>query len=323
MMNSLQAGDRLDGYKIENLVAHGGMGCLYRATDLRDGRAVAIKVPHFEAESDPVFFDRFKREEAIGKKLDHPGVVKALDRGDPSRMYMVTEWVEGRLLRNILIEEKKLELPRAIDLTIQICEALDYIHSQGVVHRDLKPENIMVDSADRVKLIDFGIAGSAGARRLTFGKFSRIMGTPDYIAPEQLKWNRADARSDLYALGVMFYEMITGETPFNGPSPFLVMTNRLTNDPIPPRELNSRISPQIQEIVHRALERNPIHRYANAREFIADLKSPESIEVAERSEQRRRNQTSAAAGTATLLYTSLAMIPVVLFLLLLIVAHHQ
>ncbi len=181
MINSLRAGDRLDAYQIEGLVAHGGMACIYRATDVRNGRTVAIKIPHFEAESDPVFFDRFKREEAIGKKLDHPGVIKVFDTEEPSRVYMVTEWIEGRLLRNILSDEKKLGLPRAINLTIQICEALNYIHSLGVVHRDLKPENIMVDSHDRIKLIDFGIASSSGTKRLTFGKFTRTMGTPDYI----------------------------------------------------------------------------------------------------------------------------------------------
>jgi len=323
MMNSLHAGDRLDSYQIESLVANGGMACIYRATDVRNGRAVAVKVPHFEVESDPVGFDRFKREEAIGQRLDHPGVIKVFEREEPSRVYMVTEWIEGRLLRNILAEEKKLGLSRAINLTIQICEALNYIHGKGVVHRDLKPENIIVGRNDNIKLIDFGIASSSGARRLTFGKFSRTMGTPDYIAPEQLKRNRADARSDLYAVGVMFYEMLTGETPFQGTNPLVVMTDRLLNNPIPPRQLNSQIPPQIQEIIYRALERNPADRYASAREFAADLRNPDSVGVAERSELRQRNARSSSKGRAALVYTALAMIPVVIFVLLLIVARYQ
>ena len=323
MLNSLEAGDRLDGYRIERLVAQGGMACVYRATDVRNGRPVALKIPHFEVESDPVGFDRFKREEAIGQRLDHPGVIKVFEREEPSRVYMVTEWIEGRLLRNILAEEKKLGLSRAINLTIQICEALNYIHGKGVVHRDLKPENVVVDRNDNIKLIDFGIASSSGARRLTFGKFSRTMGTPDYIAPEQLKRNRADARSDLYALGVMLYEMLTGETPFQGSNPLVVMTDRLLNNPIPPRQLNSQIPPEIQEIIYRALERNPANRYASAGEFMADLSNPDSVCVDERSELRQRQARSSTRGRAALVYTALAMIPVIIFVLLLIVARNQ
>src|ERR1019366_8699919 len=124
---------------------------------------------------------------------------------------------------------KKLPAERAIRITISLCNALDYIHSQGVVHRDLKPENIMVDAEDHVKLIDFGIAANAGSRRLTFAKLTQAMGTPDYISPEQVKAKRGDARSDVYALGVMLYEMLTGEVPFHGPNPFVIMNERLLN----------------------------------------------------------------------------------------------
>ena len=163
-MSTLQVGDTLDHYRIESLAAEGGMASIYRALDLQTGMSVAIKVPRFEAESDPVFFERFKREEEIGRRLDHSGVIKVLadGNGDRSRVYMVTEWLDGRLLRKVLSDEKKLTPQRATAIALRICEALEYIHSHGVVHRDLKPENIMVDSEDRIKLIDFGIASSAG-----------------------------------------------------------------------------------------------------------------------------------------------------------------
>lgn len=191
-------------------------------------------MPHFEVEADPLLFDRFKREEEIGKRLDHPRVMKVFSDQDRSRVYMVMEWVEGRLLRDILTEHKKLAADRASRIALGICEALDYVHKQGTVHRDLKPENVMLDSEDSVKLIDFGIANSAGLRRLTFGKFTRMMGSPDYISPEQVKSKRGDGRSDLYAVGIILYEMLTGDVPFHGPNPVAIINDRLLNNPIPP-----------------------------------------------------------------------------------------
>jgi eukaryotic-like serine/threonine-protein kinase len=319
-MTSLHPGTQLDHYRLENLVARSGMASIYRGTDLESGRPVAIKIPHPEVEADPLFYDRFKREEEIGKKLDHPGVMKVYADDDRSRVYMVMEWVDGRLLRQILIEQKKLPIDRAIRITLGICEALEYIHSKGVVHRDLKPENIMVDREDHVKLIDFGIAGSVGMRRLTFAKLTQAMGTPDYISPEQVKSKRGDARSDIYALGVMLYEMLTGEVPFHGPNAFAIMNDRLLNNPVPPRELNPEISPQLQEIIYRALERKPENRYASAREFAHDLRNPSEVGVAERPELRDWKTRRSPMGRRILFYIFLALIPVVIFGLLVLVA---
>ena len=322
-MSLLQSGDQLDHYHIECLASRTGMSSVYRATDLRNGRVVAIKVPSFEVESDPLFYDRFEREEEIGRKLDHPGVIKGLDDEDRSRLYMVMEWAEGRPLRHILAENKKLSAERAVRITVRICEALEYIHRNGVVHRDLKPENIMIDSEDRTKLFDFGIASSAGMRRLTFGKLTREMGTPDYISPEQVKAKRGDARSDVYALGVMLYEMLTGAMPFHGPNPLAVINDRLINHPTPPRELDPSISPQLQEIIYRALERDPANRYASAREFANDLRNPESVGVAERSELQNWKSRRSSGSKTILMYVMYATIPIIVFLLMLITARHK
>src|ERR1700674_5290567 len=322
-MTALHPGAQLDHYRLENLVARSGMASIYRATDLQSGRPVAIKIPHPEVEADPLFYDRFKREEEIGKKLDHPGVMKVYGDDDRSRVYMVMEWVDGRLLRQILIEQKKLPIERAIRITLGICDALEYIHSKGVVHRDLKPENIMVDREDHVKLIDFGIAGSAGMRRLTFARLTQAMGTPDYISPEQVKSKRGDARSDIYALGVMLYEMLTGDVPFHGPSPFAIMNDRLMNNPVPPRELNPEISPQLQEIIYRALERNPANRYASAKEFARDLRNPDQVGVAERPELRDWRRRRSPWIRRAVFYIFLAMIPIVILGLLFYVASHK
>jgi serine/threonine protein kinase len=293
------------------------MASIFRATDLNTGRQVAIKVPHPEMESDPVFFDRFHREEEIGQALDHPSVMKVFTDGEHSKIYMVMEWVDGRLLRQILSEKRKLPPERAVRITLGILDALSYIHSHGIVHRDLKPENIMVDGNDNIKLIDFGIAGKEGARRLTFAKLSQVMGTPEYISPEQVKGKRGDARSDLYAMGVMFYEMLTGKAPFQGPNPFAIMNDRLLNNPVPPREIDPSISPQLQEIIYRALERDPKNRYATAREFAHDLEHQDQVGVAERPEMRDWKKRRTPWLRRILFYIMLILIPVVIFGLML------
>jgi serine/threonine protein kinase len=322
-MTSLHPEDLLDHYRIESLVARSGMASIFRATDLRTGLPVAIKIPHPEMEADPLFYDRFKREADIGRKLDHAGVIKVLPEDGQSRVYMAMEWVDGRLLRQLLNEQGRLPPERAIRITLGILRALEYIHSQGVVHRDLKPENIMVDGQDRVKLIDFGIAGNAGSRRLTFSKLTQAMGTPDYISPEQVQSKRGDARSDLYAVGVMLYEMLTGKVPFTGPNPFVIMNDRLLNNPVPPREIDPEISPQLQEIIYRALERDPKNRYPNAHQFILDLEQPDQVGVAERPELRNWRIRRKSWPRRVLFYIMLALIPVLVFGLLLLVARQK
>jgi eukaryotic-like serine/threonine-protein kinase len=218
----------------------------------------------------------------------------------------------------ILAEEGKLDTQRAVRIACSVCDALDYLHANGVVHRDLKPENIMVDPGDRIKLIDFGIAQKAGARRLTFGRLSNIMGTAEYIAPEQVKGKRGDARSDLYALGVILFEMLTGSTPFSGPNPLAVMNSRLKTDPIRLRDANPALSPELEEVLIRALERDPRNRFGSARELASELEHPGRAGA--------RNPGAAAGAPVprpVLFYSTLTVIPVSIFLLLLYVASHQ
>jgi serine/threonine protein kinase len=319
-MTEPQAGELLDHYHLDEVVARSGMATIFRATDQHTGQQVAIKVPHPEVESDPALFDRFRREEDIGRRLDHPGVMKVLPEEGRNQVYMVMEWVDGKLLRQLLQQEKRLPLDQAIRIILQICDVLEYVHKHDVVHRDLKPENIMIDDQGRIKLIDFGIAASAGARRLTFANFSKTMGTPDYISPEQVKGKRGDARSDIYALGVMLYEMSTGTLPFSGPNPFAVMNSRLLNSPVPPRELNPEITPQLQEIIYRALEREPKNRYASVRELAWDLQHQDAVGVADRRELHDWKKQRNAQSRKVWLYVALALLPVTIFVLMMLLA---
>ncbi len=321
-LDGLEAGSQLDSFRIEAPVARSGMATIYRAVDMRNGSVVALKIPHPELEADPLLFDRFQREAAIGERLSHPKVMRVFGGEDRSRLYMVMEWCDGRLLREIL-EEGRLSHQRALAIATGILEALEYIHANGVVHRDLKPENVMVDSADNVKLIDFGIAGDTGARRLTFANFTPAIGTPNYISPEQVKGKRGDPRSDLYSMGVILYEMLTGKLPFSGPNPLAAMNERLLNHPVPPSVADPSVSPQLQEVLYRALERDPRNRYAAAREFRRDLEHLDEVGVEDRPELENWQTRKSQNARKVLYYAALAMIPVAVLLLMFLVARRR
>jgi eukaryotic-like serine/threonine-protein kinase len=320
-LDTLEAGAQLDHYRIDEPVARSGMASIFRATDLRDNRTVALKIPHPDMEADPILFDRFQREAGIGEKLDHPNVMRVYGGEKHSRVYMVMEWCGGRLLRQIL-NQGRIPRERAIRITTGILEALEYIHSHGVVHRDLKPENIMVDDDDHIKLIDFGIASDSGARRLTYTNFTPTLGTPDYISPEQVKGKRGDGRSDIYSVGIMLYEMLTGKLPFSGPSPLAIMNDRVLNHPIPPSVADPSVPPHLQEVLYRALERDPRNRYSDAHEFRWDLEHLDQVGVEdEREEIRDWHKRKSFLSQRIILYTALALIPVAVLLLMLLLAH--
>ncbi len=315
-MPSAQPGSQFDHYAVKEVIARSNTSSILRATDLRSGQDIALKMPHPEVEGDLLFYQRFLREREICESLDHPAVVKAFPTGKRSRMYIAMEVAPGQRLRQVLSDRGKLPARQAVKIAVAVCEALDYIHSQGVVHRDLKPENIMIDGEDRIKLIDFGIASRSGARRLTFGKLSNVMGTPDYIAPEQVKGKRGDAQTDVYALGIILYEMLTGETPFPGNDPFVVMNDRLVKNPLPPREIDPSITLELQEILYRALEKDPKNRYASAREFAGELLHPDGVQISDRGRSRDRRTNPA------LFFGVLAAIPIAILGLVLFVTRH-
>jgi serine/threonine-protein kinase len=230
------------------------------------------------------------------------------------------EWCEGRLLRQI-ISEGKIPHDRAIRIAVAILEALEYIHANGVVHRDLKPENIMVDENDNIKLIDFGIASDSAARRLTYANFTATLGTPDYIAPEQVKGKRGDCRTDIFAVGVILYEMLSGKLPFSGPSPLAVMNDRLLNHPVPPRVADPTITPQLQEVLYRALERDPRNRYGKAHDFARDLQHLDLVGVQDREELQGWDNRKARQLRQVFYYSALALVPVAVLLVIYLLTH--
>jgi serine/threonine-protein kinase len=263
------------------------MASIFKGIDLQTGETVALKVPFMQFESDPAFFSRFQREESIGRKLKHPYILRIVPVEDKSRPYIAMEFLQGQTLRSVMQAAERMPVKDALAIAGRICEALEYLHSQEVIHRDLKPENIMLCDDGSIRVMDFGIAKAAGLRRLTFAGFSTSMGTPDYMAPEQVKGKRGDARTDIYSLGVMLYEMVTGATPFEGNNPYAIMNARLIGDPVAPRRHLPELDPQVEEIILHALERQPFDRYPTAAAMKLELDAPEKVQVTGRAERLR------------------------------------
>ena len=286
-MAELSPGQKLDQYELEEVIARSGMATIFRARDLNNGHRVVLKVPHLQFESDIVFHQRFQREEKIGQRLDHPAIIKVFEPAQKSRMYIAMEYVEGERLSERLHRDRRLPVATALDLVIQVADALVYLHSHDVVHRDLKPDNIMILPGGKVKLMDFGIALDATQRKITWAGLSQTMGTPDYMAPEQIKGLRGDARTDIYSLGTILYEMLTGEVPFSGDNVYAAMRAKVREDPTPPRRLRYEIPPAVEEIVLRAIEFDPRDRFESALEFREVLAHPESVVITNRAARQR------------------------------------
>jgi len=269
-----------DRFQITEILSRSGMGTIFKAEDKQDGnRFVAVKVPHLEYESDPNFFSRFQREERIGLELNHPFILKFIPVENKSRPYIVTEYLKGCTLEHMLKATRPLPEKDALKLAGLICEALQHMHDHGVIHRDLKPQNVMICCDRTIRIMDFGIARDDVSRRITHVGNSSSMGTPDYMAPEQVKRKRADKRTDIYNLGALLYEMLTGQLPFQNDNPWAALNARVTGDPVAPRKINPELSAQAEEIVLRALQRNPAERYASAAAMKAEIDAIEHVRV--------------------------------------------
>jgi eukaryotic-like serine/threonine-protein kinase len=309
----MNPGDQLDHYRIESVASHGSTSDVYKGTNLRTNQGVAIKLPHPEMEGDPTFLERFHREQEIGKTLNHQGVNRVVSDGLQSRAYIVTEWFAGLTLREILTTQAKLPRERSVSIALKVCDALGYIHGHGIFHRNLKPENILVGENDEIKLTGLEFAAVEGAPRITFTSLAQLVGASPYISPEELTGKRGDARSDLYSVGVILYEMLTGALPFGGADAY----DRLKQYPIPPRELDPSITPQLQEVLYRALERHHKDRYPSAHDFAHDLRHLDQVGVAQRQEIANWKRQKNANRRKVLLLAAVLLLPALIFALLL------
>lgn len=257
-------------YELEKLIGTGGMADVYKARDNLLGRTVAVKVLHPQFAKDEVFVARFRQEAQAAANLNQPNIVNVYDWGiEDGTYYLVMEYVEGRDLKDIIQQGGPLLPERAVEIAMSICLALEAAHAYGIVHRDIKPQNIIVTYDNQIKVMDFGIARTTGGSAMT--QTGTIMGTAQYISPEQAQGRAADPRSDLYSLGVVIYEMLTGKVPFDGDNPVSIAYKHVREDPLPPSMINPDISAGLEAVVMKALAKNPENRYQGAMEMYSDL----------------------------------------------------
>ncbi|WP_018686931.1 Stk1 family PASTA domain-containing Ser/Thr kinase [Actinokineospora enzanensis] len=263
-------------YEIGETIGYGGMSEVHRGRDVRLGREVAVKVLRQDLARDPQFQERFRREAQNAAALNHPAIVAVYDTGETRTEtgplpYIVMEYVDGRTLRDIVKSEGPLPGQRAMEIMADVCAALDFSHRHGIVHRDVKPANVMITKTGAVKVMDFGIARAVADGQVAVTQTAAVIGTAQYLSPEQARGEAVDARSDVYATGCVLFELLTGEPPFTGDSPVAVAYQHVREDPKPPSALNPRVSPQLDAIVLKAMSKGAANRYQSAAEMRTDI----------------------------------------------------
>jgi len=262
-------------YELGEVLGFGGMSEVHRGLDTRLGRDVAVKVLRADLARDPQFQMRFRREAQNAAALNHPAIVAVYDTGDVQSdfgplPYIVMEYVDGQTLREIVKTTGPMSQQQVLDVMADVCAALDFSHRHQIIHRDVKPANIMINRAGAVKVMDFGIARALGEGQ-NVTQTAAVIGTAQYLSPEQARGEAVDARSDVYAAGCVLYELLTGEPPFTGDSPVAVAYQHVREDPKSPSEVNPAIPPSLDAIVLKALSKNPANRYQSAAEMRSDI----------------------------------------------------
>src|SRR5215469_1715700 len=263
-------------YELDGIVGRGGMAEVFRARDIRLDRVVGVKTLRDDLARDQTFQARFRREAQSAASLNHPSIVAVYDTGEDMVgnlpvPYIVMEFVDGRTLRDLLRDDRRLLPERALEITDGVLRALDYSHRNGIVHRDIKPGNVMLTRNGDVKVMDFGIARAVADSQMTMTQTAQVIGTAQYLSPEQARGERVDARSDLYSTGCLLYELLSGRPPFTGDSPVAIAYQHVKEDPIPPSQLDPEVPAWADAIVLKAMQKNPADRYQSAGEMRSDI----------------------------------------------------
>ncbi len=290
-----------DRYELGEILGFGGMSEVHLARDLRLHRDVAVKVLRADLARDPSFYLRFRREAQNAAALNHPAIVAVYDTGEAETPtgplpYIVMEYVDGVTLRDIVHTDGPMPPQRAIEIIADACQALNFSHQHGIIHRDVKPANIMISKTGAVKVMDFGIARALADGGNSVTQTAAVIGTAQYLSPEQARGETVDARSDVYSLGCVLYEILTGEPPFVGDSPVAVAYQHVREDPIPPSQRHPGISPELDAVVLKALAKNPDNRYQTAAEMRTDLIRVHSGEAPEAPEGAHRRRADLDDG---------------------------
>jgi len=301
-------------YELDGVVGRGGMAEVYRARDIRLDRIVAVKTLREDLARDATFQARFRREAQSAASLNHPSIVAVYDTGEdmagPTHVpYIVMEYVDGRTLRELLRDDRRLLPERALEITDGVLRALDYSHRNGIVHRDIKPGNVMLTRSAEVKVMDFGIARAISDAQATMTQTAQVIGTAQYLSPEQARGERVDARSDLYSTGCLLYELLTGRPPFTGDSPVAIAYQHVRENPIPPSRIDPEIPAWADSIVLKAMAKDPAERYQSAAEMRTDIQRalsgvpvaapPQATEMYSPGTQRMGPNTMMAGATPT------------------------
>ena len=274
-------GDQIGSYRIERPLGRGGEAAVFHAVDVRTGIPVVLKLLEPAQLGEVAAYERFRREVAIGRLLSHPGVPRLLEaKEDGHPPYLVLEYTSGQPLRELLRPNQPLPIARAIEIATRLAEVVAYCHEHHVYHRDLKPENILVGDDGRVTIIDFGIALLDGAPRVTWRGFSGLVGTPEYMAPEQIRGERGGPETDVYALGLILYELLVGRPPFRSPNPLSTMYQHLNMEADPLLAARQEVPPGIAAVVARAMRRRKQERYPSAGAMVEALRHPEAADTA-------------------------------------------
>jgi len=315
----LQIGDQFDHFQIRAHIAKGGMSDIYRAYDLLSGKEVVLKIPDSMSIGDPAQYERFQRELEVMRTLNHPAIQKGCGSGTYNNTpYLVTELIDGKSMRDFIKEKAPISPDESLGLIRKVADGLAHCHDHGIIHRDLKPENILITAEGQPVILDFGLALTKGAHRVTYANLTSAAGTPDYMAPEQIEGHRGDQRTDIYAVGIMLYEMLTGSPPFSGDNNLAVMAQHLKGGIPRLDKIQPGISPQMAALVARCLQLKPDDRFSDMHAFINGIDNLESIDLSildrkvERKSHFWNSTTFIAIGSALLLLTAIVILAFIL-----------